>query len=148
MTEQAQGEGFTLEKARRAAETWFAPWVKDLGLVVEAIRPGFVRVRLPNNARLNRVGGVLSGQAMMAVADTAMVFAVRSALRGEADIATVQQSTSFFRAVADTDLICEAQVTKEGRSMMFGDCILYADGQQAKPAAQATLVYAVIPKGY
>lgn len=137
---------FTLEKAREAAETWFAPWVKDLGLVVEDISRGSVRVRLPNNARLNRVGGILSGQAMMAVADTAMVFAVRSALRGEADIATVQQSTSFFRAVADMDLICEARVAKEGRSMMFGDCTLYADGQPDKPAAQATLVYAIIPK--
>ena len=146
MTERPRESGFTLEQAKEAAETWFAPWVKDLGLRVEEIRPGFVRVRLPNNARLNRVGGILSGQAMMAVADTAMVFAVRSALRGEADIATVQQSTSFFRAVADTDLLCEAQVTKEGRSMMFGDCTLYAEGQREKPAAQATLVYAVIPK--
>ncbi|MDF1719582.1 MAG: PaaI family thioesterase [Minwuia sp.] len=146
MADLTETAPFMLEQAKEAAETWFAPWVKDLGLVVEDISRGFVRVRLPNNARLNRVGGILSGQAMMAVADTAMVFAVRSALRGEADIATVQQSTSFFRAVADTDLICEARVTKEGRSMMFGDCALFADGQADKPAAQATLVYAVIPK--
>lgn len=146
MSEQSEPATFTLEKAREAARKWFAPWVADLGLEVEEIRRGYVRVRMPDNARLNRVGGILSGQAIMAVADTAMVFAVRSALRGEADIATVQQSTSFFRAVVSTDLICEAEVTKEGRTMMFGDCTLYAPGQREKPAAQATLVYAVIPK--
>ncbi len=136
----------TLEQARAGAAEWFAPWVQDLGLIVESVDRGAVRVRVPRSERLNRIGGTLSGQAMMAVADTAMVFAVRSCLSHGQNIATVQQSTSFFRAVADADLICEVKVTKEGRSMMFGDCVMYADGQQEKPAAQATLVYAVIAK--
>lgn len=141
----ARASELTLEEAREGAEQWFAPWVKDLGLVVESVERGQVRLRIPKNERLNRMGGILSGQAMMAVADTAMVFAIRSCLAERQNIATVQQSTSFFRAVADADLICEARVVKEGRTTMFGDCLLYADGQAGKPAAQATVVYAVIP---
>lgn len=141
----ARASELTLAEARRGAEDWFAPWVKDLCLVVEEIERGRVRLRIPKNDRLNRMGGILSGQAMMAVADTAMVFAIRSCLSGGENIATVQQSTSFFRAVADADLICEARVVKEGRTTMFGDCLLHADGQAEKPAAQATVVYAVIP---
>lgn len=140
-----QASAMTLAEAQKAAETWFAPWVKDLGIRVEAIERGFVRVRVPSNPRLVRTGGILSGQAMMAVADTVMVFAIRSILGRDGDIATVQQSTSFFRAVAEADLICEVRVSKSGRTMMFGDCLMYADGQADKPAAQATLVYAVIP---
>lgn len=136
----------TLDEARAAAETWFAPWVKDLGIQVEAVERGLVRVRVPKSDRLNRIGGTLSGQAMMAIADTAMVFATRTCTDPANDIATVQQSTSFFRAVTDADLICEVTVSKEGRSMMFGDCLMYADGQREKPAAQATLVYAIIPR--
>ena len=59
MSEQSEPATFTLEKAREAARKWFAPWVADLGLEVEEIRRGYVRVRLPDNARLNRVGGIL-----------------------------------------------------------------------------------------
>lgn len=136
----------TLDQARAGALDWFAPWVQDLGIAIEQVDRGFVRVRVPKSDRLNRIGGTLSGQAMMAIADTAMVFATRTCTDPESDIATVQQSTSFFRAVTDADLICEVTVSKEGRSMMFGDCLMYADGQKEKPAAQATLVYAVIPK--
>lgn len=136
----------TLEQAREGAREWFAPWVKDLGLLVETVERGRVTVRVPKSERLNRIGGTLSGQAMMAIADTAMVFATRTCADPESDIATVQQSTSFYRAVTDADLICEVTVAKEGRSMMFGDCLMYADGQKDKPAAQATLVYAVIPR--
>jgi len=136
----------SLQEAREGAEAWFAPWVKDLGLQVEAVERGKVRVRVPKSDRLNRIGGTLSGQAIMAIADTAMVFATRSCTDATNDIATVQQSTSFFRAVIDADLICEVTVSKEGRIMMFGDCLMYADGMRDKPAAQATLVYAVIPR--
>ncbi|WP_416896685.1 MAG: PaaI family thioesterase [Minwuia sp.] len=136
----------SLEAAREGASSWFAPWVKDLGIEIEDIARGRVTARVPKNDRLTRIGGIMSGQAMMAVADTVMVFAIRSCLSDGQDIATVQQSTSFFRAVADADLICEVTITKEGRTMMFGDCVMYADGQREKPAAQATVVYAVIPK--
>ncbi len=140
-----QTGAMTVEEANTAAKELFAPWVQDLGITVEHCEPGLVRARVPKSERLNRIGGTLSGQAMMAIADTVMVFAVKGAVPPGADIATVQQSTSFFRAVMNADLICEVRLSKQGRSMMFGDCVMYADGQAAKPAAQATLVYAVIP---
>ncbi|MEC9347520.1 MAG: PaaI family thioesterase [Pseudomonadota bacterium] len=136
----------SVEEARAMFAANFAPWVKDLGLEIEEVGRGFARCRVPANTRLNRSGGILSGQAMMAIADTAMVFAVRSALEFDADTVTVQQSTSFMRGVANTDFICEARVVKEGRTMMFGNCLMYADGQRDKPAAEATLVYAIVPR--
>lgn len=128
------------------ARALFAPWVQDLGIIVETMQAGRVIARVPKSAHLNRIGGTLSGQAMMAVADTVMVHAVRAALQVDADIATIQQSTSFFRAVMDADLICDVRLSKQGRAMMFGDCVMYPDGAPDKPAAQATIVYAVIPR--
>lgn len=142
----APAAAISLDEARQGLEDWFAPWVRDLGMQIENLERGRVTVRVPASAHLNRVGGILSGQAMMAIADTAMVFAVRSCAQPDTDIATVQQSTSFFRGVRDADLICEVSVRKEGRTMMFGDCVMHADGQPEKPVAQATLVYAVIPR--
>lgn len=133
----------SLEDARANVSKWFAPWIQDMDLQVEAVEHGFARLRVPANEKLSRMGGIMCGQAMMALADTAMVFAAFSVLDQPREIATVQQSTSFFRAVAGKDLICEARISKSGRTMLFGDCTLYMDGQPEKPAGQATLVYAV-----
>lgn len=133
----------TLEQARANIPEWFAPWIQDMDLQVEAVERGMARLRVPANDRLNRMGGIMCGQAMMAVADTAMVFAAFSVLDEPREIATVQQSTSFFRAAAGKDLICEARITKPGRTMLFGECNLYLDGQPEKPVGQAALVYAV-----
>ena len=42
---------------------YFAPWVQALGLRVEAFDADSVTLRLPQNAQLSRVGGMLCGQA-------------------------------------------------------------------------------------
>src|SRR6185503_12266683 len=51
----------------------FAPWVRDLELRVEETGPDHAVLRLPWSSRLAREGGGLSGQALMAAADTATV---------------------------------------------------------------------------
>lgn len=120
----------------------FAPWIVELDLRFESLEKGRVVLRLPNNPRLNRMGGVLCGQALMAVADTAMVFAVSTAQAGFSDMATVSQNTSFFRAAIDTDVLCEARVVRMGRTLAFGDVVFRTLGGDA-PIAQATLTYAL-----
>ena len=79
------------EGASRFLRDNFAPWVLDLGLVIEAFetaapagavadwQPGAI-LRMPFSERLCRVGGILSGQALMALADTAAVFALAAAM--------------------------------------------------------------------
>lgn len=120
----------------------FPPWINELGLRFENLEKGHVRLRLPNNPRLQRIGGAVSGPAIMAVADTAMAFAVSTARDGFADMATVSQNTSFFRAAIDTDLLCDARVVRLGRSLAFGEVLFHALGNDA-PVAQATMTYAI-----
>ena len=64
------------ETLQAALPEYFAPWVQALGLRVEGFDADSVTLRLPQNAQLSRVGGMLCGQAMMAAADTAMVLAL------------------------------------------------------------------------
>ena len=54
----------------------FAPWVRELELRVLDARAGDVRLALPVTARHVHAGNVMSGQTLMAAADTAMVLAV------------------------------------------------------------------------
>ncbi|MGW6919200.1 PaaI family thioesterase [Kitasatospora sp. NPDC054939] len=120
----------------------FAPWVQALDLSVAETGPRHAVLRLPWSARLAREGGALSGQAMMAAADTASVIAVSAALGGFGPMTTVQQSTTFQRAVLDRDVLVHARVTKLGRRIAFLDITLTADGDE-EPAAHATAVYAL-----
>ncbi|KAA6210757.1 PaaI family thioesterase [Streptomyces filamentosus] len=121
----------------------FAPWVLDLGLTVDSVDGRGAVLRLPWSDRLAREGGGLSGQALMAAADTATVIAVSAARGGFVPMTTVQQSTSFQRAVLGTDVLVRARLTKLGRRMAFADITLTAEGSD-EPAAHATAVYALL----
>ncbi len=85
----------------------------------------------------------MSGQALMAAADTATVIAVSAARGAYGPMTTVQQSTTFQRAVMDADVLIEAVVTKLGRRMAFADLTMTAEGTE-EIAARASAVYALL----
>ncbi|MBW8698882.1 hypothetical protein MBT84_04730 [Streptomyces sp. MBT84] len=121
----------------------FAPWVLELGLTVEELDDRRAVLRLPWSTRLAREGGGMSGQALMAAADTATVIAVSAARGGFVPMTTVQQSTSFQRAVTDADVLVEAVLGKLGRRMAFADITMTAEGS-TEFAARASTVYALL----
>ncbi|WP_018350790.1 PaaI family thioesterase [Longispora albida] len=119
----------------------FAPWVLDLGLTVEKVAEGTATLRLPWSDTLAREGGALSGQAMMAAADTASVIAL-SSLRGEFfPMTTVQLSCSFQRPVIGEDTLVVAEVSRAGKTMGFVDIAL--NGSRGV-AARVSTVYALL----
>ncbi|WP_338672132.1 PaaI family thioesterase [Streptomyces sp. SCSIO 30461] len=121
----------------------FAPWVLDLGLTVAETGERHAVLRLPWSDRLAREGGALSGQALMAAADTATVIAVSSARGAFVPMTTVQQSTTFQRAVTGADVLVEARISKLGKRMAFVDITMTAEGEE-EPAARASTVYALL----
>jgi uncharacterized protein (TIGR00369 family) len=121
----------------------FAPWVLDLGLTVEELGDRQATLRLPWSDRLAREGGGMSGQALMAAADTTTVIAISAAKGGFGPMTTVQQSTSFQRPVIGKDVLLTARITKLGRTLAFVDVVMIAEGDSA-PAAHATTVYAIL----
>lgn len=121
----------------------FAPWVLALGLTVEETGERHAVLRLPWSDSLARDGGGLSGQALMAAADTATVIAVSAARGAYGPMTTVQQSTSFQRPVVGTDVLITVRVTKLGKRMAFADATMTPDGAP-DPAATASTVYALL----
>ncbi|MFJ7590653.1 PaaI family thioesterase [Streptomyces sp. NPDC097617] len=121
----------------------FAPWVLALGLTVEETGERHAVLRLPWSEELARDGGGLSGQAMMAAADTATVIAISAARGAYGPMTTVQQSTSFQRPVVGADVLIRVRVTKLGKRMAFADITLTPEGSQ-DPAATASTVYALL----
>lgn len=132
----------TNDKAQAILVENFAPWVQALGLRVCAVGPREATLRLPHGPALERVGAIVCGQALMAAADTAMVIAISSALGGFRPMATVGQTISFFRPLAGRDALVTARILKLGRSLVFGEIDLRAEGAE-EAAAHATTTYAL-----
>jgi uncharacterized protein (TIGR00369 family) len=124
----------------------FAPWVQDLNLSVEEIAGDGITMRLPADARLSRIGGIVSGQAMTAMADTTMVLALAAHFGGFRPVATVDIAMSFMRAIKSSDVLCEARVRRAGRSLAFVHAELRA-ADDTEIAAVANGTFAVPDAG-
>jgi len=133
----------TVPQANAMLDELFAPWVRDLRLTVESVELGAATLRMPFDPRLARVGGTVCGQALMALADTAMVFVISSALGGFKPMTTVNQSTNFMRAIAGKDVIAEGRILRLGRTMAFGEVFLRAEGDDG-PSAHVASAYALV----
>jgi uncharacterized protein (TIGR00369 family) len=145
-----QTSSFDLETARRLLADVFAPWVQDLGLSVERIDTGATDagvagavMRMAFSEKLCREGGVVCGQALMALADTAMVFAVSAAANGYRPMTTVDQTTHFLKPAAATDIVADARIVRQGRTMSFGRVTLSA-ATDGKPVAMVSSAYALL----
>ncbi|MEV5498540.1 PaaI family thioesterase [Nonomuraea fuscirosea] len=133
----------TPENAEAILRQYFAPWIQRLGLRVEEVGERHAVVRLPWSDDLAREGGGLSGQAMMAAADTATVVAISSARGGFVPMTTVQQSTTFQRPVVGRDVLLDVRITKLGRTLAFTEITLTAEGGD-EVVARASTVYALL----
>lgn len=122
----------------------FAPWVRELDLHVEEVGDGAATLRMRFHPRLARIGGTVCGQALMALADTTMVFVIAGAFGEFRPMTTVNQSTQFMRPISDRDVIAEGRILRLGRTMAFGDVRLRAEGEEA-PAVHVSSAYAILP---
>ena len=152
MQQEKTGE-FGIDEAKRVLGEVFAPWVMELNLSIEGFdfdpprgasdwQPGAV-LRMPFSERLCRNGGVISGQALMAFADTAMVIANLAANRGYRMMTTVDQTTHFMRAAAACDVLADARVVRLGRTMSFGRVTL-SNATDNKPVAMVSSAFAML----
>jgi uncharacterized protein (TIGR00369 family) len=126
-----------------ALAEYFAPWVQALGLKVEGFDADSVTLRLPQNAELSRVGGMLCGQAMMAAADTAMVLALINQSGQFKPCTTVQMNTSFLKPLSNQDAMVQARVLRAGKSLAFGE-IDIRGADDAKSVCRASVTYALL----
>ncbi|MGR3624336.1 PaaI family thioesterase [Pseudophaeobacter sp.] len=97
----------------------FADWVRALNLTVTKASPQAVELRMPLADHLARVGGIVSGQALAALADTAMVLAA-VAHAGEMKLfATTDLHSQFLRPGKGTAILCRAEVVRAGKALVF-----------------------------
>lgn len=121
-----------------------ADCVRRLALVVDRVEPGLVSLSMPVLPELVHGGGVLCGQAILSVADTAMLLAMMAQLGEFKPMTTVQLQTTFLRPIpADSGHVAVVgKVLRLGKTLSYGEVEFRTpDG---KLAAHATSTYAML----
>jgi uncharacterized protein (TIGR00369 family) len=143
---------FGLQAAVRLMAKIVAPWVQDLALLVEMVEavpppgapadwhPGAV-IRMPFAKTICNDGTSVCGQALMALADTAMVIACAAASNGYRPMRTIDQTTHFLRPVR-FDVLADARVLQIGRNTSFGRVTLLS-AIDRRPVGTVASTYAM-----
>ena len=97
----------------------FADWVQALDLTVTEASPEETTLRMPLTPNLARMGGIVSGQALAALADTSMVLATFAHNGGVRALAPTDLHTQFLRPGVGTAILCRASVVRAGKSLVF-----------------------------
>ena len=105
--------------AQSVLEHAFAPWVKALDLTITDISPQGATLTMPITDDLARIGGIISGQALAAMADTSMVFAAMGFLGEPKPVATTNLDTVFLRPGTGDLIRCDAEIVRAGKALIF-----------------------------
>src|SRR5690242_1438022 len=144
---------FSLQSAGRLMTEIFPQWVQDLALLVESVetvqplgalpdwQPG-ATVRLPFSRKVCADGAAICTQALMALADTAMVLACSAAWNGYRPMTSIDQTTHFLRPV-NFDVVADARVVRIGRNMSFGR-VLLLNAADRRPIGMVASAYTLL----
>jgi len=113
-----------------------------LGLIVEDVRVGYCRMRMPLRPDLMQGFGVMHGGAIGALLDTVVVPAVGSVLERSTRFATVDQHIQFVAPNVDEDAIAEGWVVKQGKHTAFCESEVTA-ATSGRLIAKSVLTYAI-----
>ncbi len=144
---------FSLQTAGRLMTEIFPQWVQDLALLIESVEtirpPGALpdwqpgaTVRLPYSKKVCSEAAAVCTQALMALADTAMVLACSAAWNGYRPMTSIDQTTHFLRPV-NFDVVADARVVRIGRNTSFGRVMLL-NAADRRPIGMVASAYAML----
>ena len=113
-------------------------------IVIEALIPMEVVIRMTIDKTNLRPGGTVSGPAIFTVADCAFYCALLAMIGPKELAVTSNLAINFMRKPKPADLVGHARILKLGKTLAMGDCTVYSQGEE-DPIAQATLTYSIPP---
>ena len=131
-----------LETANGWLEAHFADWVRALEPRVERMACTGAVLTIPVTPAIARVGGIVSGQALATLADTAMVIACAGHFRAFRPVATTNLEMQFLRPASGETIECAAMIVRAGRALIFARAVLTAE-PSGKEVATATATFVV-----
>jgi uncharacterized protein (TIGR00369 family) len=118
------------------------PLAVSVGMTIVEASEGRVLARFEVGEAFTQGNGVVQGGIVSALLDFGMAFAAFSCIPAGATIATVSQTTNYFRPGLAGIFVVEATLEKIGHTLINARATL--SGADGKPVASATAPIAVI----
>jgi uncharacterized protein (TIGR00369 family) len=135
----------SVAEAEQLLHSSVPPWLAALQLQVRATTAESTTLVMPFDEQLLRPGRIIAGQALMALADTAMVIALWSALGAFRPVATVDMTTTFLRTATPAAIVAEATVLRLGRTLGFCHVRMLMDTLERPLVAHGAGSYRIPP---
>lgn len=94
------------------------PLAIALGMRLVSAREGGVRMAFTVGAAFTQGNGVVQGGIVSALLDFGMTFAAFSQVAADSTVATVSQTTNYFRPAQAGELLVDAELEKVGRTLI------------------------------
>ena len=132
----------TMENADEVMREVMPGCVRVLQISVVELGENKVTLKMPVSDEACREGGIFAGQAIAALADSAMCFALWRDGRGRRPVATVDLHITYMRAAGQESLIAHAEVVRSGRTLSFANVrIVGADSGRIAATAIGTFAW-------
>ena len=108
-----------------------APYEKLLNMEIVHAREGEAELRMPFLAEYAQGAGLMHGGALVSLADTAVVMAIKSIVAPESHFATIELKSRFLAPVRQGMVTARARVTEPSNRLLQGEAALFDhDGRQ------------------
>lgn len=140
--------GLNHEELKAFLAEAFAPWVQQLNIEpMETTSTGAI-FTIPENADLVRIGGVICGQALAAISDTAAILTLMAHNAERRIMTTVDMTNHFIRPAMTGDLEATVTILSNGRRMATARIDIRAVGSPKICAATTCgFAYVEAPSG-
>jgi acyl-CoA thioesterase len=114
-------------------EGWIsaAPFEKLLNMSIVEAREGRATLTMPFLVQYAQGAGLMHGGALVSLADTCMVMAIKSLLPPGSHFATIRLETNFLRPVRKGTVTARAMVVSRADRLIEGKATIYDDEEQA-----------------
>lgn len=137
------GERLGIDEIKSFLEKAFAPWVQRLNIEPVELTPSGAVFNIPAGDELARIGGIVCGQAVSAIADTTGVLTLIGHNADERIMTTVDMTTHFMRPLKTGDIEATVSILSNGRRM--ATCrVDFRQAGSEKICAGATCAYAYV----
>ncbi len=110
-----------------------------LGMRIEALEDGIGRVSIQGNERLMHPQQIVHGGVIFTLADTAMSMALISVIPPGTRFSTIEAKINFLVPVRAGELLAEASIVQQGRSIAVLEATVYNLYDDARTAVARIL---------
>lgn len=121
-----------------------APFVRNLGLRLDALGPGWCEASVAVEGRHLQQDGFVHAGVVSTLADHTGGGAGWTHTVDGQTVLSVEFKISFLRPARGERLRCRAQVVRAGKSLIFTEATVYADGETDRPLARLSQTLAVV----